>query len=780
MRASNKTILFGIVLISLVFTYGSFPHLTDTYAMLTDTKHVDATLTAAVWDMQDSLVGLSGVKLLGNSTKLGINQGLKINSSDSGSSADNLMNNSSAPGNDTFNLTNQTVDNQTMANQTADNQTMANQTMTNQTMDNQTADNLSDYSMGGGGGSFGSSGPENSVAVFPVANFNSNISSGYAPLSVQFTDLSENATEWKWDFGDEITSSEQNPFHSYSVAGNYTVTLTASNENGTSSIFSKITVLEKPAVIIPPVANFSSTPRMGFAPYSVQFTDLSENATGWSWDFGDGNNSNEQSPVHIYYNQGDYNVKLTVTNPAGTDTETKNGYVKVRVASTVKLSSITLDGENSTGFTTGSGASTTNTGDSLEQVGVRDETGFFLNQPYSGGSLGEVSVPLAIGINNFTLVADGVFPGNNNYGAVLFCNGIATPPQITVYNSNGGTGRFSVQPAGTDITGSASGGQLLDKAPGTSFYVTPDGTKVEVVSFVVDSKNGNTDEVSGENIGSNGIPDTTATLSIKVTPSVIIPVAAFTASPTSGNAPLNVAFADASIGSPTSWKWSFGDGTDSTERNPTHTYSAAGSYTVTLAASNENGTNSASSTIVVQQPVLPVADFSSSVTSGYAPLSVQFTDLSKNAAGWNWDFGDGTTSSEQSPAHTYSVAGNYNVKLTAANTNGTNSKAAAINVLEQPAAVLPVANFKSNVTSGSAPLSVQFTDQSENATNWNWDFGDGITSSEQNPVYVYNSTGEYTVTLTASNKDGKNTKTGQISVNNNSNNSGDGNSSTNS
>ncbi len=65
----------------------------------------------------------------------------------------------------------------------------------------------------------------------------------------------------------------------------------------------------------------------------------------------------------------------------------------------------------------------------------------------------------------------------------------------------------------------------------------------------------------------------------------------------------------------------------------------------------------------VTEPVLPVANFSSNVTSGYAPLSVQFTDLSKNATGWNWNFGDGANSTEQNPIHTYSTAGNYTVTL---------------------------------------------------------------------------------------------------------------------
>jgi S-layer protein (TIGR01567 family) len=78
--------------------------------------------------------------------------------------------------------------------------------------------------------------------------------------------------------------------------------------------------------------------------------------------------------------------------------------------------------------------------------------------------------------------------------------------------------------------------------------------------------------------------------------------------------------------------------------------------------------------------VIPIADFSTNVTSGYAPLSVKFTDLSKNAILWDWNFGDGSISTEQSPAHTFTAAGTYNVNLKASNENGTVSKTATIKV----------------------------------------------------------------------------------------------------
>lgn len=165
-------------------------------------------------------------------------------------------------------------------------------------------------------------------ALLPVANFSTNVTEGYAPLSVQFIDLSENETERGWDFENDgnIDSTEENPVYVYSTPGNYAVNLTATNENGTDSKIGTITVLEKP---LPPVAKFYSDVTQGYAPLSVQFTDISENATERIWDFGDGTYSTAVTPVHIYENAGKYTVSLIVNNISGTDTETKRKYITV-------------------------------------------------------------------------------------------------------------------------------------------------------------------------------------------------------------------------------------------------------------------------------------------------------------------------------------------------------------------------------------------------------------------------------------------------------------------
>ncbi len=166
--------------------------------------------------------------------------------------------------------------------------------------------------------------PRSALKPVLYVNFSSNLTSEYAPLTVQFTDLSQNATGWYWDFGDGTISTDQNPTHTYSSAGPYTVKLIANNENDKDSKFAIITALD---YNLPPVADFAANPSRGGNPLFVQFTDLSQNAAGWNWDFGDGATSTLQNPRHIYIDhssfsgeggainiQRSYIVTLTLSN----------------------------------------------------------------------------------------------------------------------------------------------------------------------------------------------------------------------------------------------------------------------------------------------------------------------------------------------------------------------------------------------------------------------------------------------------------------------------------
>jgi beta propeller repeat protein len=157
------------------------------------------------------------------------------------------------------------------------------------------------------------------------------------------------------------------------------------------------------------------------------------------------------------------------------------------------------------------------------------------------------------------------------------------------------------------------------------------------------------------------------------------PAADFSASTTSGNTPLTVKFTDKSTGSPTAWKWSFGDGSALvTQYNPTYTYTKPGIYTVKETVSNAAGKDTEIKTNYINVKAVlirPVAAFLASPRSGKAPLKVQFTDKSTNSpTSWKWSFGDGTYSTSKNPAHTYSKAGKYTTSLTVKNAKGSNIK----------------------------------------------------------------------------------------------------------
>ena len=305
--------------------------------------------------------------------------------------------------------------------------------------------------------------------------------------------------------------------------------------------------------------------------------------------------------------------------------------------------------------------------------------------------------------------------------------------------------------AGTNIVG----GRYI----GGNFWAKPDGTGFSETA--VDNNGDGISDSAYKSISGSIYSDYLPLVSNN--PGPIKPIAAFSASPTSGYAPLDVAFTDESAGSPTTWKWSFGDGTNSTQQNPTHSYSKAGNYTVVLTAINSAGSNKITkpSYIKVKKATIPIANFTSNVTSGSAPLSVAFVDKSKGTpTAWKWSFGDGTNSTQQNPTHKYSKAGNYTVVLTASSSSGSNKITKPGYIKVGTTSSKPVVNFWGSPRSGEAPLNVTFKDNSTGSpTSWNWSFGDGTYSTVQNPKHTYSAAGNYTIKLTAANAGGSATLT---------------------
>lgn len=245
----------------------------------------------------------------------------------------------------------------------------------------------------------------------------------------------------------------------------------------------------------------------------------------------------------------------------------------------------------------------------------------------------------------------------------------------------------------------------------------------------------------------------------------------FSSNVTSGNVTLLTRFTGDVTGNITHWKWifenvetgatTFSSGTNSENITTHHNIKKPGVYNVTLVVWGPEGNDTLTKIAYVTAnrdgSNLPVAGFSASSTYGSAPLNVSFTDNSTNATSWFWEFGDGNISKEQNPTHNYSTNGDYTALLVVENKNGWSTKTQDITVNNNG---LPIVDFSADNSSGS----VEFTDLSQNATEWNWDFGDGDTSEDESPTHTYSEAGNYTVTLTASNEAGSLSKVNVVNV----------------
>lgn len=237
-----------------------------------------------------------------------------------------------------------------------------------------------------------------------------------------------------------------------------------------------------------------------------------------------------------------------------------------------------------------------------------------------------------------------------------------------------------------------------------------------------------------------------------------LPTPDFAADIQEGFAPLAVEFENLSSGVITSYSWDFGDGHTSDEWEPTHTYDVPGSYAVSLTVFKYSNpvTETKVNYITATPPLPPSADFGVSKTAGTAPLSLRFTNQSTGTiTSWHWDFGDGETSTHKYPyVHTYSAPGSYTISLTVSGPLGSDTV-----IRENYLVVYPPlkGDFSAGRTTGIAPLTVSFADQSTGMiTSWQWDFGDGYDSKLQNPEHTYETPGIYTVSLVVSDPLGDN------------------------
>src|SRR5690606_16072306 len=482
----------------------------------------------------------------------------------------------------------------------------------------------------------------------PIPSFTSNLTLACNPATIQFTDFSNPnggvITNWDWEFGDGTTSTLQNPSHTYSGVGFYTVMLTVTSNNGCQRTVTRTNYIR---VVGGVETDFTHIPPPSCQPpYSVTFQNQSSGpgSISYSWDFGNGQTSTATNPVAVYDAPGTYTVSLNAQSNLGCSGSIQH---------TITISPVGTD--------------------FIAPASV------CLNQP------------------------------------VNFQNSSTEPPISSLWTFGDGTFSGAINPVKTFLT------------PGT-FNVT-----------VINQYSSCTDSLS-------------KTIVVNDDPQVDFAVS----DSTSCEAPFTVQFTDLTVGA-VEWLWDFGDGTTSTLQNPSHTYTDFGNYTVTLTASVGEG---CSGTITKQQliRVNPITITLNTPTGGCVPFtytpeaSVQSEDP---IVSYTWDLGEpgAIFTGANPPPYTYTSGGTFTITLTVTTASGCSE------TVSVPGGVLtgtpPTVGFTFAPNDACASDTISFTNTTVTTpgaeVTWYWDFGDGESSTQENPQHVFVDTGLVTVTLIAYN-----------------------------
>ncbi|HMP22425.1 MAG TPA: PKD domain-containing protein, partial [Ferruginibacter sp.] len=547
------------------------------------------------------------------------------------------------------------------------------------------------------------------------------VTSGCYPLHVQFSDASiaaaDSIAQWNWDFGDGFSSSEKNPAHTYTSGGNFNVTLQVTNSNGCVSTLTKSSLIQ---ISSGSSAAFSIGNAKGCGiPASIDFQNNSTGtgALSYIWSFGDGGTSTLANPTHTYTEKGTYDVQLIVKTSNGcTDTLMKKNGITV---GTVQANFTAKDSacvSTSIAFTN---TSAPNPGSVLWSFGD-NTTSVSLNPTKTYSTPGIYTVKL---VASFGACTDSV------------TKNIHVLPRPVVAFTASDTSSCKTPFTVTYTNQSTDGAIYRWTLPGAS------NSNLENPTVTYNSAGSFTAALQVTSIF-GCINSITKAKYINIeSPKVLMP-----GLPDSGCISFTKTFRDSVVSSDpvSSYLWNFGDGTTSTDKNPTHTYTAAGNYTVKLVITTVSGcTDSAVRNNAIIATGKPQVSFSANLTNTCAKNEIQFTDQTTGGATkWFWDFGDKTTSAIRNPKKIYADTGHFDVKLIVWNRGCKDSVTYQKYIYIAP----PIAKFRTRY-SCTKPFERIFTDLSIGANEWHWDFGDGNTSTVRSPTHTYAAAGTYSVSL---------------------------------
>jgi PKD repeat protein/N-acetylneuraminic acid mutarotase len=591
----------------------------------------------------------------------------------------------------------------------------------------------------------------------PIAVAEATPVSGFAPLEVSFT--GSNSTDdigivsYLWDFKDgSATVTDADPLHTFNTAGTYEVELTVEDADGNTSL-TTVTI------------NVSNPSSSG---------DIRINSGGPNITFGP-----ETWIADIYFNGGS---TFDTTEPiANTDNDALYQTERFTTANTLVYEiPVPAPGDynvdlhfaelyfGAPGFGSDGGVGSRVFNITVENGQVQVDNYDIFEE--AGGALTAIveqyqEVNVTDGFLTITLTK--VVENPKISGIAVFAS---RPPLV-----DAGEDQTIVLPMNSaSMTGTGTdpdGGPITayqwtqENGPNTatlSGATTADLTADNLVEGVYVFRLTLTDDE-----GDTGFDDVTITVEAEGTN--LPPTAVAEANPLSGQLPLLVNFTgsnstdDMAI---VSYFWDFKDGATSTDTNPSHTFSMAGTYEVELTVTDGGGlTDTTTVTIVVtdgaNQP--PTALAEAIPLTGAPPLLVTFTGSNSSddvgVVEYFWDFMDGSTSTEADPTHSFPIQGTYEVSLTVTDAEGlTDTDTITILVTTETTNEPPVAIVSANPLNGDAPLIVQFTGNASTddvaIATYFWDFNDGNTSAMVDPEHIFNTPGTYEVELTVTDGDG--------------------------
>jgi len=539
---------------------------------------------------------------------------------------------------------------------------------------------------------------------------------------------------WYWEFGDGSFSYDQNPIHYYQSGGTYTISLTAIDSMGCS------TVVTDDVIVLPgPTADYSY---IETSCATVAFTDESTappgyNIVEWDWDFDDGFTSTLQNPIHNFTsNVGLYNVTLIVTaDSAGfscTDTITQSVITQI-------LPSVffiwdpepTMQGDETNFY--GSSGNTI-----VDWYWDFDDGNFALTQ-------NATHVFTTAGTYNVKLTITDIYGCSNS---VIHQVNIVNIPELEYhwnYACENEEIQFYIDSPPTDIPSIVSWSWDFGDG-GVSSGMEPIHTYTAAETYYV----------------SLSIVDTLGAY-ITVVKEIVVnppPISLFNIEPPTcaGNEVQFQNYSSTYTGFITEWYWDFGDGTDTTvffpdDPNVTHIFTNTGTYNITLMVTNSDSCTNNSTKQVTIIPS-PTAIFTT--TGGCANNPIGFTDTSiENGGGiiveWLWTFDDPgsgleNTSNLQNPQHIFSLSGDYDVTLTVSNLNGcSNTVANTVSITEEPDLEY---TYEGTCFGDETQFLIdELVTNTGEIQSYLWSFGDGVYSALQNPIHTYSTLGDYTVVL---------------------------------